>query len=66
MSCERFSVSAAYGRCIEEANAAHAAYWEAMRRKDQVEAAACLKDRNDWNTLAAEVPRFVVEVVDGR
>lgn len=55
----RYVLTAEYGRCIEEQERCRLAYFRALERGDQREAAALLRERADWNQLAAYVPRFV-------
>lgn len=73
MSSGRWIVSKGYGRCLEGIREAEAGYWaaharmvEALKRGDeaaagreQIEMAACLKDRADWAEVARCAPRFV-------
>lgn len=69
----RWIVSAAYGRCMGAIEDCRAAYWRAHQRmvdaqargdaaaagREQIEMAACLKDRADWIEVARGCPRFV-------
>lgn len=57
-----YVISRAYGRTIEGIRDAEEAYWAALSRRDYTEAAACMKDRDEWTDLAKVTPRFVHEL----
>ncbi|MCD9125865.1 hypothetical protein [Luteimonas fraxinea] len=57
-----YVITRQYGRTIEGIQNAEAAYHDALRRRDYTEAAACMKDRDDWIDLAKITPRFTYEL----
>ena len=58
----RYVISRQYGRCIEGMQAAEDALLQARRKRDYAEAAACMKERDEWLDLANATPRFVHEL----
>ena len=57
-----FVLSRQYGRCIEGMQRAEEALLQARRNRDYAEAAACMKECDEWLELAKVTPRFVHEL----